>query len=124
MKMDRIYTNQNFLHCVSSFESITICKIQSLDLLFLVIFISFYISRYFSQVVELHSTLSEKKFFFRDRFSFLTDSLNTHPTPFHHHPLNSQNPLSATKVFSQCSLTYQDYYAMMVLGRTRTAEQN
>ena len=59
IKMNRIYTNQNFLYCVSSFEG----KIQSLDLLFLVLFISFYISRYFSQVLELHSTLSENKIF-------------------------------------------------------------
>ena len=40
-------TNQNFLHCVSSFEgtSYKTCKIQSLYLLFLVVLISFYISR-------------------------------------------------------------------------------
>ena len=50
---------------------IKICEIQSLDLLFLV-FISFYISRYhYSQVLELHSTLSEKKIFVTN-FPFLT----------------------------------------------------
>ena len=56
---------------------IKICKIQPLDLLFLVAFISFYISRYhFSQ---LHSTLSEKKIFVTN-FPFLTDSPKV-PTP-------------------------------------------
>ena len=53
---------------------IKICEIQSLDLLFLA-FISFYISRYhYSQVLELHSTLSEKKIFVTN-FPFLTASL-------------------------------------------------
>ena len=63
---------------------IKICKMQSLDFLFLVVFISFYISRYhFSQVLELHSTLSEKKIFVTN-FPFLTDSLkppSLTPTP-------------------------------------------
>ena len=55
-----------------------ICKIQSLDLLFLVIFISFYITS--TDILELHSTLSEKKIFVTN-FAFLTDPLNTQPPP-------------------------------------------
>ena len=52
---------------------IKICKIQSLDPLFIVVFISFYISRYnFYEFLQLHSTLSEKKIFFTN-FLFLTD---------------------------------------------------
>ena len=44
-----------------------ICKIEPEDLLFLVVFISFYISRYiiFHKFLELHSILSVKKIFFR-----------------------------------------------------------
>ena len=53
------------------------------DLLFLVIFISFYISRYhFSQILELHST-SDKKILVTN-FPFLTDSLK--PPPLLHPP--------------------------------------
>ena len=41
-----------------------ICKMQSLDLLFLVAFISFYISRYhFHKFLELATTLSEENAF-------------------------------------------------------------
>ena len=50
IKIDRIPTKircMPFLHCISSFEgtSYKICKTQPPDLLFLVVFISFYISR-------------------------------------------------------------------------------
>ena len=61
----------------------------------------FYISFYrsadiiFYNFLELHSTISEK------RFSFLTDSLKPTPTP---HSLNNQNPLSVTKAFCRCFL--------------------
>ena len=60
---------------------IKICKIHLADLLFLVVFISFYISRYqfFYKCLELHSTLSEKKIFVSN-FPFLTDPLKP-PTP-------------------------------------------
>ena len=82
---------------------INICKIEPLDLLFLVVFISFYISRYiiFHKCLELHSILSVKKIF-ENEFSFLTDSLKLP------HSLYSQNPLSVTKVFCQGSLKIYD----------------
>ena len=75
-------------------------KIKPLDLLFLGAFISFYIQHAdnnFYKFLELHSTLYEKKIFVAN-FPFLTNSLK------HPHPLNSQNPLSVTKVFCRCSL--------------------
>ena len=51
IKMDRILTKIFYIvFQVLKVLLIKICKIQSLDLLFLVVFISFYISRYFSQV--------------------------------------------------------------------------
>ena len=57
---------------------IKICKTERPNLLFLVAFISFYISRHhFSQ--RIHSTLPPS------------------------HPLNGQNPLSVTDVFCRCS---------------------
>ena len=57
---------------------IKICKRERPDPLFLVAFISFYISRHhFSQ--RIHSTLPPS------------------------HPLNGQNPLSVTDVFCRCS---------------------
>ena len=86
MKMDRIYTNQNFLHCVSSFEGTSyksLSWVQSLDLLFLAaLFLLVFTSAdiIFHKFSELHSTLSEKKIFVSN-FPFLTDSLNPHPQP-------------------------------------------
>ena len=81
---------------------IKICKIEPPDLLFLVPFISFYISRYhFSQIFRNSFRIIRKKIF-RHEFSFLTDSLN--PPPASPHPLNGQGPLSVTKVFCRCSL--------------------
>ena len=69
---------------------IKICKIQPLDLLFLVILISFYINRYhFSQIFKLHSALSERKIFVTN-FPFLMGSFNPHPPP--PTSLNTQNP--------------------------------
>ena len=94
---------------VQKCNSMKICKIQSLDLLFLVIFISFYITS--TDILELHSTLSEKKIFVTN-FAFLTDPLNTQPPPplqhtHHHH--HHQNPLSVTKVFCQYSKLYHGF---------------
>ena len=111
IKMDRILIK--ILYIVFQVLKVllkNICKIQSLDLLFLVVFISFYISRYhiFHRFLELHSTLSEKKIFVKD-FSFLTDSLK--PSPLQ--PLTSQNPLSVTNVFCQCSLTYHGFSRLL-----------
>ena len=52
----------------------------------------------FHKLLELHSSLSEKRIFVAN-FPFLTDSLK----PLH--PLNSQNPLSVTRFFCLCSLS-------------------
>ena len=80
--MDRKLT-KIFLHCVSRFEGTfrKNCQIQSVDLLFLVVFTSFYISKF----LELQSTLSEKtkKKDFHRKVSFFngfTQTL-TPPTP-------------------------------------------
>ena len=103
---------------------IKICEIQSADLLSLVLFISFYISRYLHPIYSsssssnirylhpisdifiqissssfsryLHPTFLKKDFV--TNFSFLKESLNFP------HFLNSQSPLSVTKVLYQCSL--------------------
>ena len=77
---------------------IKICKIQLLDLLFLVVFISFYISRYhFSQILRTSFNNIWKKDFCHE-FSFFIKFTQTPQ------PLNGQNPLSMTKVFYRCSL--------------------
>ena len=78
---------------------IQICKIQPLDLLFLVIFISFCINR-FHKFLKLHSALSERKIFVTN-FPFLMGSLNTYPHPLKH----LKSSLSMTRVFCWCSLT-------------------
>ena len=76
-----------------------ICKIEPPDLLFLVVFISFYISRYiiFHKFLELHSILSVKKIF---ATIFFFNGFT--------HPLLGQNPLNVTKVFCRCSLKIYD----------------
>ena len=65
------------------FFVIKICKIQPLDLLFLVVFIRFYISRYhFPQILKVQSALSEKKIFITNS-PFLMFSLKLpKPLPF------------------------------------------
>ena len=91
-----------FLFQVLKVRLIKICKIEPADILFLIVFISFYISRYhFSQIFETSIRII-RKLNFRHKFSFLTDSL----TPSHHPPvpLNNRNPLSVMKIFCQCSL--------------------
>ena len=61
IKMDKILTKFFYIvFQVFKVLLIEICKIQSLDLLFLVVFISFYISRYFRKFLELRSIFSEK----------------------------------------------------------------
>ena len=82
----------SFLHCISSFEgnSFKICKIQSLDLLFIVVFnllLSFYLLLAFTiadiifhKFLKLHSALSERKIFVTN-FPFLTESLKPPPPP-------------------------------------------
>ena len=57
-----------------------ICKIQPVDLLFLVVFIKFYISRIaFHKFLELSTFISQKKVLITN-FPFLTDSLNPDQT--------------------------------------------
>ena len=83
--MDRILTKIFYIvFQVLKVLLIKICKIQSLDFLFLIVFISFYISAdiILHKFLELHSTLSAKMILVTS-FSFLTDLLNPHmpPTP-------------------------------------------
>ena len=85
---------------------IKICKIETPDLLFLVAFISFYISRYHFSQIFCNSFLIIRKKNFRHRFSFLTDLPTQNPPSPSPHALNSQNPLSVTKVFCRCSLIW------------------
>ena len=77
---------------------VKICRIQSLDLLFLAVFISFYIRRFHLSQNFRKNIIWKKDF--RHKFSFFNGFTHI-PTP---HPLNSQNRLSVTKVFCQCSL--------------------
>ena len=78
---------------------VKICKIQTTDLLFLVIFISFYISAasFFTNFQNFNQHYLKKDFC--HRFSFFKWIHSPSPP----HPLNAQNPLSMTKVFCQCS---------------------
>ena len=90
---------------------IKICKIQSLDLLLLVVFLSFYISRYhFPQVFRTSFNIIWKKVF-RQKFFFFSRFTQIPIRP--PHPINSQNPLSVTKVFCQCSLTYHGFSRLL-----------
>ena len=78
---------------------IKICKAEQSDLLFLVVFISLYFSRYhFSQIFRTSFSIIGRKDFCH-KFSFLTDSVK------HSHLLNGQNLLTMRKVFWRCSLT-------------------
>ena len=82
IKMDRILTKIFYIvFQVLKVLLIKICKIQSLDLLFLVVFISFYISRYhFSQVFRTSFNIIWKKDF-RHKFSFFNRFTQTPTTP-------------------------------------------
>ena len=82
IKMDGILTKIFYIvFQVLKVLLIKICKIQSLDLLFLVVFISFYISRYhFSQVFRTSFNIIWKKDFLTN-FPFLTASLKPPPPP-------------------------------------------
>ena len=103
-------TNQSFLHCVSSFEGTSYKNLSHTVTKFLfLVFISFCISRYyFSQVFRTSFNIMLKKdschkFSFFNRFTQIN-------TPY---PLNSQNPLSVTKVFCECSLTYHGFSRLL-----------
>ena len=88
---------------------IKVCKIQPPDLLFLVVFISFYISRYhFSQFCKtLFNNIWKKDF--RHKFSFF-NGFTQIP-----HPLNSKNPLSVTNIFCWCTLSHLFYMLLINL---------
>ena len=81
-----------------AFQVLKVCVlkrfvVQSHQVLFLVVFISFYISRYhFSHIFRTSFSIIGKKDF-RHKFSFLADSLK------HPHPLNDQNLLKSSQKF-------------------------
>ena len=118
-------TSRNFLHRVSSFEGTSYKNVyvrytQSLDLLYLVLAFTS-ADMIFLKLLELHSTLSEKKIFVT---RFLTDSLKP-PAPTD--PFNSQNLLSVANVFCQCFITYYGFSRLLCYDDargTRTTEQN
>ena len=123
-KMDKILTKIFYIvFQFSQLPLIKVCKIQSLALLFLVVFISFYISRYDSlQVVRTSFNIIWKKDFLH-KFYFLNGFIQT-PHPHN----NSQNLLSVIIFFFVNApwhiAVFQDYYDMMMLGRTSTVGQN
>ena len=76
-----------------------ICKIQPLDLLFLVVFVTLYSSRYhLAQICRTSFNITWKKDF-RHKFSFFNGFSQT-PILLQ---LNDQNMLSVTKAFYWCS---------------------
>ena len=86
------------MHCVSSFKGTSSKKLQDTANASFFCFTSAFTSRYFLELLRLHSTL--KKIFLFNRF---TDP--PHPTPSLY-PLNGQNLLSMRKVVCLCSLKY------------------
>ena len=91
------------MHCISCALLIKIYKIQPLGLLFLVVFINFYISRYYfsKDLITLRSFNIIWKKIFRHKFSFFRS-------------LNSQNPLSLTKDFCHCCLFHMKITASVI----------
>ena len=103
IKMDAIPTKINekytpFSHCILSFEGYFLWKfvpdIQRLDILLLLFYISFYISRhYFSQIFRnSFNIIWKKKKIFVINFPFITNSVKPPPPQ----PLNSQNEVRGT----------------------------
>ena len=91
IKMDRILIK--ILYIVFQVLKVllkNICKIQSLDLLFLVVFISFYISRYhFSQVFRTSFNIIWKKDFCQ-RFFFFNGFTQTLTPPASYQPKSAK----------------------------------
>ena len=70
IKIDRITKDFHILFQALKVLLIKICKIQALDLLFLVVLLAFTSADInFRKLLELHSTLSEKRIFVTN-FSF------------------------------------------------------
>ena len=70
IKIDRIIKNFHILFQALKVLLIKICKIKALDLLFLVVLLAFTSADInFRKLLELHSTLSEKRIFVTN-FSF------------------------------------------------------
>ena len=109
IKMD-MNTNQSLLHCVSSFEGTSYKNLSDTVTRF---FISCFYQLLHQQILFFTSFPnfiqhyvkkdSRYKFPFFNRFTQI-------PTPY---PLNSQNQLSVTKVFCQCSLTYHGFSRLL-----------
>ena len=119
--MDRILTEIVYIvFQVLKVLLIKICKIVLRNknfyfLLFLLVFTSADII--FHKVLELRSTLSEKKIFVT-HFPFLMDSLKPLQPPPTPHP-NSQNPLTMTKVFVNATLTYHGFSRLLCYNDAR-----
>ena len=115
--MDRILIKNFYIvFQVSKVLFIKICKMQSLDLLFLLLFLLAFTwaDIIFQKFLELHSALSAKKDFCY-KFSCFNKFTQTPPSP---HPLDSQNTQcifwllrgwGEGGVFYQCSLTYHGF---------------
>ena len=89
-------TNQKCLHLFQVLKVllIKICKIQSLDLLFLAVSVSFYISRYhFSQVFRTSFNIVWKKDF-HHKFSFLNGFTQTRSPPPPYQPKSAKRDKS------------------------------
>ena len=98
-------TNQSFLHCVSSFEGTSYKNLSDTVT-------KFFISCFYQLLHEQIFFTSFPNFiqhYVKKRFLsqiFIFNRFTRIPTPY---PLNSQNSLSVTKVFCECSLTYHGF---------------
>ena len=97
---------KNTCPCYNVFQVLKVLLIKTFKILppdLLLFRLAFTSDVILHKYLEIHSTLSEKKYF-HHKFSFLTDSLK--PSPPSPAAPNGQNPLSMTKVSSRCSLNY------------------